>query len=140
MPFILGWVLKLFGGGFFDFLKNMYVAKLQAGNDQDRIVADMVAREAELQKVQAEAQAKIIVAEQGNWITRSIRPLMALPVVVLVWKLLIWDLALGEWTGGSTDRLSEQAFWLVTTIVAAYMGGRTIELTAGKIADAIKGR
>lgn len=133
-------ILSFLTGGFLDKALDAYKARLAAGNDESRIVADTLGREADLMKREAELQAQMVVAEQGNWLTRSIRPLMAAPVVFLIWKLLAWDLALGEWTHGSTDKLSDQTFWLVTTIVVAYMGGRTIEKTASSIANAIRGK
>lgn len=134
------WIISLITGGFFNTIKEGYVAKLAAGNTQERIVADLVGREADLQMKESENASRILIAEQGNWLTRSVRPLMAIPAVALIWKILLWDLALGQWTDGSTDKLSPQAFWLLTTIVVAYMGGRTIEKTAGSIADAIRKR
>lgn len=137
---IAGIIANIIGGGLFGSIKDAYVAKLAAGNTQDRIVAEMVGKEAELQMREAEAAKAILVAEQGNWLTRSIRPLLGLSAAILTFKILVWDLALGQWTHGSTDMLTDQAYWLLTTIVVAYMGGRSIEKTASVIADAIKRR
>lgn len=133
-------LLSFIGGPIIKGLTDAYQAKLAAGNTQDRIIGEIIGREAELQIKEAEAASKILVAEQGHWITRSIRPMLGLSAAILTFKILVWDLALGQWTNGSTDKLSEQAFWLLTTIVVAYMGGRSIEKTAGVIADAIKRR
>ena len=56
--------------------------------------------------------------------------MMGLCAAILVAKLLVWDLAFGQWTGGHTDKLSDQAFWILQTIIVAYCGGRTIEKVA----------
>lgn len=108
-----------------------------AGSHEARTVE--LAREAyDLDKREAELQAQIVIAEQGNWVTRSIRPILGLSAAILTWKILVWDLALGQWTQGRTDKLSDQAFWLLTTIVIAYMGGRSAEKIADKIAGVFK--
>lgn len=137
MPFlmpILGWLGNLLGGPFAKAAVAAYKAKLDAGNTHERIAADVVEREIALDEREAEVNASVVIAEQGNWVTRSIRPIFGLAAGILTWKILVWDLALGEWTHGSTDRLSPQAYWLLTTIVIAYMGGRSVETVASKIA------
>lgn len=79
----------------------------------------------------ARAQADIVKAEQGSWMTRLVRPAFAAPFVVYVWKLVIWDKVLG-W--GSTDPLGADLTALMQVIVGAYFGGRTIELVAARFA------
>lgn len=109
--------------------------KLEAEGSAEARREHLAVKTLELDAKEAEVNAKIIVAEQGHWMTRSIRPILGMAAAVLTWKILVWDLALGQWTNGSTDKLSPQAYWLLTTIVIAYMGGRTAE----KIADRIGG-
>jgi holin (3TMs family) len=106
------------------------------------------AHEAQVERVALQAQlndqreaavnAEVVKAEQGNWVTRSVRPMLALPVIILVWKLLVWDKALGQWTHGSTDSLSDQIWWYCTTVTIAYMGGRSFETVATRIAGIFK--
>lgn len=112
--------------------------KLDAVGSHEARVTELAQQQLALDKKEAEVQSQIIIAEQGHWVTRSIRPLLGLAAAVLTWKILVWDLALGEWTQGRTDKLSEQAFWLLTTIVIAYMGGRSAEKIADKIAGVFK--
>ena len=107
--------------------------KLDAQGSHEAVAADLAKKAFEVDQKEAEVNAQIIIAEQGNWVTRSIRPIFGLAAATLTWKILVWDLALGQWTGGSTDKLSPQAFWLLTTIVIAYMGGRSAEKIAEKI-------
>lgn len=109
--------------------------KLDAVGSHEAVAADLAKKSFELDQREAEVNADVVKSEQGNWVTRSIRPLLALPVIVLMWKLLVWDKALGQWTNGSTDSLSDQIWWYCTTVTIAYMGGRTAE----KIADKISG-
>ncbi len=112
--------------------------KLDAVGSHEAVAADLAKKAFDLDMKEAEVNASIIIAEQGNWVTRSIRPILGLAAGILTWKILVWDLALGEWTHGSTDKLSPQAFWLLTTIVIAYMGGRSAEKVADKIAGVFK--
>ena len=109
--------------------------KLDAVGSHEAVAADLAKKSFELDQREAEVNSNVVIAEQGNWVTRSIRPLLALPVIILMWKLLVWDKALGQWTGGSTESLSVQIWWYCTTVTIAYMGGRTFE----KIADKISG-
>lgn len=108
--------------------------KLDAAGSHDARVVELAQQDADLTKRQNELQAQIIVAEQGNWFTRIPRPVMGCAAAILVTKILVWDLAFGQWTGGHTDKLSDQAFWLLTTIVAAYFISRTVEKTADRVA------
>lgn len=107
--------------------------KLDAVGSHEAQVIEMAKQQYDLDKREAELNSETIRAEQGNWITRSIRPLLALPVIILVWKLLVWDKALGQWTNGTTDSLSDQIWWYCTTVTIAYFGGRTVEKVADKI-------
>lgn len=108
--------------------------KLDAAGSHEARVAELAAKAYDLDKREAEVNASVVIAEQGNWVTRSIRPILGLAAGILTWKLLVWDLALGQWTSGHTDKLSPQAYWLLTTIVIAYMGGRSAEKIADKVA------
>ena len=45
----------------------------------------------------------VILAEQGRWYTAIVRPLLALPIVIYFWKVIVWDKVLG-W--GVTDPIT----------------------------------
>jgi hypothetical protein len=75
----------------------------------------------------------LIMAEQGRWYTAIIRPLLALPVVVFMGKVIVWDKVLGL---GSTDALTGDVALWSGAIVTTYVGGRSLE----KIARTIWGR
>ena len=117
----------MIGGPVVSGLINAYKAKLDAANTQDRIAADLAAKEIEAE-IEARKQASaVIIAEQGRWYTAIIRPLLAAPVIIYFWKVIIWDKVLGL---GSTDPLTGMiADWTGLTITA-YVGGRSIEKVA----------
>jgi hypothetical protein len=60
-----------------------------ASNTQDHIAADLAAKEIEAE-IDARRQASaIIIAEQGRWYTAIIRPLLAFPLIVYFWKVIV---------------------------------------------------
>ena len=89
------WLASLIGGPVITGLINAYKAKLDAANTQDRIAADLAAKEIEAE-IEARKQASaIIIAEQGRWYTAIIRPLLAFPIIIYFWKVMVWDKVLG---------------------------------------------
>lgn len=112
--------------------------KLEAQGSHEARVAELAQTQLNLDKREAELNNQLLIVEQGNWMTRWVRPALGGAAVILTWKLLVWDLALGQWTQGRTDALGPQAYWLLTTIIIAYMGGRSVEKVADKIAGVFK--
>lgn len=87
-------------------LKEAYQSKLNAKNDAERIAADE-------RITLLEARKSIILAAQSDPAERWLRIGLAVPVVLYVNKLFIWDKLLG-W--GVTDNLSPelwQFFWII---------------------------
>jgi hypothetical protein len=80
------------------------VAALQAATEADKVRRD------------------ILIAEQGHWTTRLMRPLGALPFWLFMWKVVVWDKVLGSVTGGSTDALDPNMWSVFMVVIAAYYG------------------
>ena len=131
---IIGPFLKLISDSVLTWQKQ----KLDAQGAHEIQVTNLAAKALELDRREAEVNAEVIKVEQGNWFTRWVRPMLAAPVVILMWKLLVYDKALGQWTNGTTDSLSDQIWWYCTTVTIAYMGGRTIEKVADKLSGVWK--
>ena len=113
-------------GGFID----AYKARLDAENSYDRMAADLAA-----QAIAAEIEARksadaLILAEQGRWYTAVIRPLLALPIIIYLWKVIVWDKVLA-W--GSTDAITGDVAVWAGAIVTTYVGGRSLEKIAKSI-------
>lgn len=126
---ILSWLGGLLGGPFATAAVNAYRAKLESGNTQSRIEAELVAKEIALAQREAEVNSQIVLAEQGNWITRWVRPLWAAPFILWTWQAVVWDKLI---MGGSTttDPLDGMLGTLCITVATAYFGGRTLENVA----------
>jgi hypothetical protein len=127
LPVIAGAILNFIGGPVIKGIIDGYKAKLEAGNTSDRIAADLAARELAVEEKIRELNAQVVIAEQGRWYTAIIRPLLALPVVIYFWKIIVWDKVLA-W--GTTDPLTGFVLDWAGWIVVAYVGGRSIEKTA----------
>lgn len=114
---ILSWLtgggIKAIGGE----LRAAYEAKLKAQTDAEKLKAEeTIAR--------LEAQRSVLIAEQGRWLTAWVRPAIALPFVIYIWKLVVWDKVLGQ---GATDDLSPQLWQMMTIIITAYFLTRPFE-------------
>lgn len=100
-----------------DKLADAYEAKLRAETDEQKL-------EAEITIARLQARQQVLVAEQGRWYTAWIRPLLALPVVLYVWKLIVWDTILQL---GVTPNPGEIINWIVVTTTGAYFLTRPFE-------------
>lgn len=105
-----------------------YKAKLAAGNDRDRIAADLAARELVLQQREAELAAQERTAALGMWYEPA--HLFAYIMVVYFAKVVIWDKVLGHLTGGTTDPLTGDAATWAGLVFAFYLGRRGLENVA----------
>jgi hypothetical protein len=121
------WLATLIGGPIVNGLISAYKAKLDAGNTNDRIAADLAAKEIEAEIEARKQVSAIIIAEQGRWYTAIIRPLLALPIIIYLWKVIVWDKVLGL---GTTDPITGMIADWTGMILAAYVGGRSIEKVA----------
>ncbi len=127
------WLASLITGPIINAAIGAYKAKLAAGNTTEKIAADLAAQQLAVDRREAELNASVVVAEQGNWVTRMVRPMFALPFIVFTWKVVVWDKMLG-W--GTTDPLDPKMWGVFMLVVGAYFGGRTIEKATNIIADA----
>ena len=132
------WLLKLFGGldlkGIIEQGVNAYAAKQDAGVKHDQIASDLVAKETELSVREAQLNANIVIAEQGNWLTRMARPLIAFPFIAYAWKVVLWDnVVMADWVNGVTHSLSSAMAAIMGTVFGSYFIGRTIEKTVSVV-------
>jgi hypothetical protein len=127
---IVGW---FFGGGLsalgsigLDFYKQ----KLGAENSTEHQVVDLAKRAMDLDQREAELNSRLLIAEQGNWATRWVRPAWAFPFVFWTWKVVIWDLCFHM---GTTLDLKGTPGTLCIVIATAYFGERGINKVMDKM-------
>jgi hypothetical protein len=87
------------------------LAKAQSDDERNKLQVEME---------QLNAQKSVLIAEAGSRLNAIMRGLMAFPVVVLLWKLLIYDKAFGQWTMGHTDPLGDDLWKVVAAVIAFY--------------------
>lgn len=133
---ILAWLGSLLGGPFATAAVNAYKAKLTAENSAEKIAADLTAQKLALNEQQDALAQQMVIAEQGRWWTAIIRPLFALPFVIFIWKVIVWDRCLFhdftyDLTAGQTQ--------LLMVVIVSYFGHSAIldygRTTARKSAD-----
>src|SRR5262245_34563498 len=124
---MLTWLGNLLGGPFARAAVDAYRARLTAENTSQKLAADLAARELAVEEREQELRAALFVVEQGNWMTRWVRPVWAAPFVIYTWKVVIFDKVLAL---GTTDPLGGLIATLAVTIAGAYFGGRTLENVA----------
>jgi len=134
---MLRWLASFLTGPIVNGVIEAYKARLDALNSQDRMAADLAAKaiEAEIE-VRRSADA-LLLAEQGRWWTAIVRPLLAAPVVIYLWKVIVWDKVLGL---GTTDAIGGDVAAWAGAIVTTYVGGRSLEKIAKSVATVFSGK
>ena len=95
------------------------IAEHQATTDKERIQQE--------ERIKAlEARRDVLKAESDGRLNATIRALLAAPVIVFLWKVIIWDKVLAL---GATDDLSEN-LWYVTMMV---LGFYYVHWTVGRL-------
>jgi len=127
---IVTWALSFASSGTVGRVLDTLDKRADAQTERERVAAE-VTREAIRAEVEAQRAGRdVLIAEQGRWYTAIIRPLLALPVIIFFWKVIVWDKVFG-W--GTTDPLTGAAAEWAGAIVTTYVGGRTVEKVASTL-------
>ena len=111
--------------------------KLDAAGSHEARVAEIAQKAIDLDRREAEVNASVVTAEQGNWMTRWVRPVWSMPFILFTWKVVVWDKMLG-W--GQTDPLDPKMWSVFMLMVGAYFGGRSAEKVATTVAAVFRGK
>src|SRR5689334_14643857 len=98
-------ILTAIGKLGFGTLLDAYKAKLQAGNDADKIAADLAAKDLELQARERELNVQQNISDGGRWWTAAPRALVCWGMAIFIVKAVVWDTVLGF---GTTPALKGQ--------------------------------
>lgn len=120
-----GMILSFLGGPILNGLINAYKARLDAGNTQASIAADLAGRELAVQQLEVTAQAQLKVAEIGHWYEPE--KLFAYSLWIYFSKIFLYDAAFGY---GSTDAVHGDASYWASLVIGFYFGKRGIENVA----------
>jgi len=141
----MGWLLQLLGtpiiGAILGPVINGFLTaqkqKLDAAGSHEARETEIAIKALDVDKREAEVNASVVIAEQGNVLTRMVRPLFAIPFILFTWKVIVWDKLLG-W--GVTDALDPKMWGVFMAIVIAYFGGRSAERVASTVASIFEKR
>lgn len=126
-PVIWTWLANLIGGPIINGLIDSYKAKLEAGNNSERIAADLAAKELNLEQRERELATQVIISEEGRWWTALPRAMFCYAGAIFVCKVVVWDTCLGL---GSTPAIKgDVGIWL-GWLMAMWFGGRSLEKVA----------
>ncbi len=131
----LAFISNLIAGPIVGAVLDGYKARLEAGSKADTLATELAGKDLALQAREEELRTQLLIAEQGSWVTRIIRPLWALPFIGFTWKVVVYDKMLG-W--GTTDALDPKMWSIFMLMVGAYFGGRSLEKVATTVAGALK--
>lgn len=106
---------------------NAYKAKLEAGNNSERIAADLAAKDFALQERERALATQIALQEEGRWWTALPRAIVTYSFAIFVAKCVVWDKVLG-W--GSTDPLTGDISTWAGWVMGVWFGGRSLEKVA----------
>lgn len=141
---ILGWIASILGSPFLNKISDYLIARsnTELGKYQGDVTVATAAIQAEI--ASRNAQKEIIITEQGHWLTRSIRPLMALPLAIYLWKVIVWDKIICAFfvacPAGSTDPIGGNVGEWMGIIIISYFGTTAAVDVAGKILGALRRR
>ena len=110
-----------------------YKAKLEAGNNADRIAADLAGKELEVQRREIEVQNEYKTSLIGRWYEPT--NLLGYIMVIYVGKVIVIDKVLGL---GTTDPITGTVGEWAGMIILFYVGKRGVENTAAIIARVLR--
>lgn len=117
---LLGSLLSWFTGGgltgLASELNDAYKARLSAQTDKEKLAADE-----RMNLVQARVAAQ--TTGPGSFSAKTVRALFAVPFIIYVWKLVIWDKVLKL---GTTEDLSSDLWKVFIIILTFYFLDNTI--------------
>lgn len=96
-----------------DAISRAQIAKANAATDQERLYQEERVKGLEMKR-------DVLVKESPDSPNARMRNLIAAPVAILLWKVFVWDKALGQWTGGHTDALSPQLWTVIMYVLGFY--------------------
>lgn len=97
-----------------DAIANERLKQIDAKTQQERI-----ASEERVKTLEAQRDALVAESNKSN-IPIYVQSFVGACVAFLVGKLLVWDKALGDWTGGHTDPLGPDLRWIMMTVIGFY--------------------
>lgn len=120
-------ILSFLGGPLINGILQAYRDRLKSINTQDHMALDLLQKEVDADAAARAEATKLLIAEQGHWFTRSVRPTLGWVINIFLAKVLLYDKAFGSWTGGHTDGLDPNLWSVVMVVIGSYFGVAAVE-------------
>lgn len=120
-------ILSFIGGPIIKGLIDGYRAKLEAGNNSEKIAADLAEKDLDVQARERALNVKQNIADEGRWWTAAPRAIICWSFALYVAKVVVWDQMFG-W--GSTPPLKGDIAEWGSAVMVMFFGGRTLEKIA----------
>jgi len=115
----MGWFSILLG--LMDPIEKITEAIVKARADALNATTEQAKIAAQEDIAMLQARQAVLIAESGvSRVNVYIQALLAFPVIVLLWKIFIWDKAFGQLTSGHTDPLSPELWQVVMVVIGFY--------------------
>ncbi|GGF56838.1 hypothetical protein GCM10007301_15670 [Azorhizobium oxalatiphilum] len=124
---LLTTILSWLSGGLVDRVLDTLNKRVDAQTEQEKLRTQITVEAIKAEVASRQSDRDVLVAEQGRWYTAMVRPLLAAPVIIFLWKVIVWDKVLGL---GTTDALNGTVADWAGAIVTTYVGGRSVEKVA----------
>lgn len=115
----MGWLAFILG--MMDPIEKITEAIVKARADSLNATTEQEKIEAQERVQTLQTRRDVLIAEAGvsraNMIVRS---LLAMPVVIVLWKIFVFDKALGQWTHWRTDDLSPELWNVIMIVIGFY--------------------
>jgi hypothetical protein len=114
---------------------------LQAANSHEAKVVEIVKRVHDLDEREAELNAQQNAIDSGGGFYQyGPRSTIGWIVTILLGKVLLWDLAFHQWTGGWTPNPQPAIWQIIMLVIVAFFGTRSIEKVSTLIARLFSGK
>lgn len=130
------WFINLVTGGLLDRLLSFGTTWLEKRNERIAIEREMFGDIVRHEIAAKMAARDVLLAEQGWWVTRWVRPLFAYPLIVYTWCIVADSV---YFHSGAIQRLPDFLEEWYGWIVAAYFLTRPIEKAARGVSSSVTG-
>ena len=133
MSWLLGLVLRFASSGLLDKVLGALQARADSQVERERIDASVAIAHVQAELARRQAQRDVLIAEQGHWVTRFMRPAFAYPLAVyyaaviadslfhFTWNVAALPAPIGDWSG-----------WIISAIFLSESGERITRTIVGR--------
>jgi hypothetical protein len=133
LAWLLGAALKLASSGLLERVMAALEAQADSAAAREKITAEVAIEQVKAELGRRQAQRDVLIAEQGHWLTRGMRPAFAYPLAIYYaaviadslfhfpWNVAALPAPIGDWSG-----------WIISAIFLSDSGERITRTIVGR--------